>query len=81
MHAYEEVVSVLFTLKSMRERSEQEFNKIYAEANKLGKELHGEDFELSQPELSGTKYTVITFKQLVQSSTVGLHSTMNSLLM
>ena len=49
MHTYEEVDSVVSTLKNMKGRSVQEFNKIYTEANKLGKELHGKDFELCQP--------------------------------
>ena len=35
----------------MRERSSSEFKNIFSEAQKLGKDLHGQDFELSRPRI------------------------------
>ena len=40
-------------LKSMRSDSERVFKRIYAETTKLGKDLHGDDFELKQPRICG----------------------------
>ena len=37
----------------MRRNSLAEFRKQFAEATKIGKQLHGEEFELSKPRLSG----------------------------
>ena len=53
VQAYKMVQSVVSTLKSMRRNSVAEFRKQLAEATKIGKQLHGEEFELSQPRLSG----------------------------
>ena len=47
--AYSLVDKILTTLKAMRKNSSLEFNKQFAEATKLGKQLHGEDFELTKP--------------------------------
>ena len=51
VYAYKEVQSVISTLKGMRERSSSEFKNIFSEAQKLGKDLHGQDFELSRPRI------------------------------
>ena len=53
VQAYKMVEGVVSTLKSMRCNSVAEFRKQFAEATKIGKQLHGEEFELSQPRLSG----------------------------
>lgn len=52
-YAYKEVNSVVSTLKGMRDNSEREFHKIFEEATKLGKGLHGEDYLLSLPRITG----------------------------
>ena len=48
VYAYKEIQSVISTLKGIRERSSSEFNNIFSEAQKLRKDLHGQDFELSR---------------------------------
>ena len=48
-YAYKEVGRVVSVLKGMRADSENEFRRIFTEATKLGKELHGEEFELRKP--------------------------------
>ena len=53
VQAYKMVGGVVSTLKSMRSNSVAEFSKQFAKATKLGKQLHGEEFELSQPRFSG----------------------------
>jgi len=53
LYAYEEVRTVVSTLKSMRSDSEKVFKRIYAATTKLGKDLHGDDFELKPPRISG----------------------------
>ena len=49
LYAYKEVKIVISTLENMREKSEQEFKRNFKHASKLGKDLNGEDFELSTP--------------------------------
>lgn len=49
VYAYKHVIS---SFKSMREDSETEFRKIFKEATKLGKDLHGPAFELEQPRIN-----------------------------
>ena len=51
-YAYNEVTSIVDRLKGMRSRSEREFCCIFTDATKLGKDLHGEDFELCMPRVS-----------------------------
>jgi len=41
------------TLKAMRRNLTTEFKKQFAEATKIGKQLHGDDFQLTMPRLSG----------------------------
>ena len=50
--AYKKVNEVILTLKSMRNKSTTEFKKQFSEATKLGKLLHGNQFELTTPRLS-----------------------------
>ena len=50
--AYSLVDKILTTLKALRKNSSLEFNKQFAEATKLRKQLHGEDFELTKPRLT-----------------------------
>ena len=40
-------------LKQMRRESESEFHKQFLEATTMGKKLHGDDFELSKPRITG----------------------------
>ena len=49
IYAYKQVQTVLSSLKMMRERSTEEFTKIFTETLTLGQEVHGEDFELTTP--------------------------------
>ena len=51
-YAYNEVTSIVDSLKGMRSRSQREFRRIFIEAAKLGKGLHGEDFELRMPRIN-----------------------------
>ena len=51
VYAYKQVKSVLSSLKKMRESSTEEFSKVFTETLKLGRELHGEDFELTIPRI------------------------------
>ena len=51
-YAYKEVVQVVDRLKNMRSSSESEFSLLFQETSKLGKDLHGEEFELSLPRTS-----------------------------
>lgn len=53
VYAYKIVKKVMSTLKAMRRNSATEFKKQFAEATKIGKQLHGDDFQLTMPRLSG----------------------------
>ena len=53
VYAYKQVCSVVSTLQGMREDSEGEFKKIFAETTKLGQQLHGDHFEFSTPRIVG----------------------------
>ena len=53
VYAYKIVKGVVSTLKSMRRRSTTEFTKQFSEASKLGQLLHGNEFQLTTPRLSG----------------------------
>ena len=52
IYAYRQVDSVISALKSMRKGSDRELKRIFAEATTLGKQLHGEKFELEQPKVN-----------------------------
>ena len=49
IYAYGEVSHII---ERMRKESEQVFSTIFSETTKLGKELHGTDFELKKPRIS-----------------------------
>lgn len=51
--AYKLVKSVISTLISMRSSSTAEFKKQFVEAGRIAKLLHGDQFELTTPRLSG----------------------------
>ena len=51
VYAYKQVRSVITTLKRMREESTRELKKIFADATKLGQDLHGGKFELVRPRI------------------------------
>ena len=55
-YAYKQVNSVVITLKGMRDNSDREFHKIFEEATKLGRTLHGEDYLLSLPRITGRQF-------------------------
>jgi hypothetical protein len=52
-YAYQQVTSVVSTLKKMREDSSNQFHSLFAETIKLGQQLHGDLFELSTPRIVG----------------------------
>ena len=52
-YAYKQVHSVVSTLKDMRNESTEGFKKIFADTTKLGKDLHGVQFELQKPRVVG----------------------------
>ena len=52
-YAYQQVTSVVSTLKKMREDSSSQFHLIFTETTKLGQQLHGDQFELSTPRIVG----------------------------
>ena len=62
IYAYRQVDSVISALKSMREGSDMEFKRIFAEATTLGKQLHGENFELEQPRVNKCQMIEATFQ-------------------
>ena len=70
VYAYKEVQSVISTLKGMRERSSSEFKNIFSEAQKLGKDLHGQDFEHSRPRIVRHQCIEATLKHPAQRSTI-----------
>ncbi len=49
-----QAVDVIYAYRQVRAvvSTEREFKRIFAETNKLTKDLHGEDFELSQPRVN-----------------------------
>ena len=51
-YAYKQVTAIVDSLKEMRRKSERGFTRIFKEATKLGKDLHGEDFDLSMPRIN-----------------------------
>lgn len=53
-YAYNQVASNVDSLKVMRSRSERRFSRIFIEATKLGKDLHGEEFELKHAQSEQT---------------------------
>ena len=53
LHAYNSVEGALSTIKVMRQESDVRFRKIFDEATKLGKQLHGGTFELTIPRICG----------------------------
>ena len=52
VQAYKMVKKVVSTLKSLRHDSISEFKTQFDEASKIGKQLHGDQFELTTPRLS-----------------------------
>ena len=54
-YAYKKVAKVVDGLKTMRSSSESEFSPLFQEASKLGKALHGEEFELSLPRINSRR--------------------------
>ena len=52
-YAYKQVRSVVFTLKDMKKESTECFKRVLTNTTKLGKDLHGEQFELQKPRVVG----------------------------
>lgn len=55
LHAYKQVCDITSSFKQMREESEKEFKIIFEETTQLGKDLHGNAFQLSQPRIVGSQ--------------------------
>ena len=53
VYTYKMVNFLVSTLKALRHDSKAEFKKQFTEATKLGKQLHGDDFVLCKPRLTG----------------------------
>ena len=53
VYAYKLVNKVVSRLKSTRSNSVSEFRKQFAEAARIAKQLHGDQFELTTPRLTG----------------------------
>lgn len=51
-YAYSQVDLVISTIEGMREKSDVEFQRIFAEAVALGKKVHGEEFEITLPRIN-----------------------------
>ena len=52
-YVYQQVTSVISSLKKMREDSSNQFHSLFAETTKLGHHLHGEQFQLSTARIVG----------------------------
>ena len=52
LYAYKEVENTIRYLKEMRENSQREFKRIFDSAKKLGQDLHGSSFTLTQPRIN-----------------------------
>ena len=52
-YAYQQVSSVVSTLKEMREDSSSQFHSLFLETTQLGQQLHGDQFQLSTPRIVG----------------------------
>ena len=52
-YGYNQVRSVLSTLKDMKKESTEGFKRVFANTTKLGKDLHGEQFELKKTRVVG----------------------------
>ena len=52
-YAYQQVTTVVSTLKKMRENSSSQFHLLFTETTQLGQQLHGNQFELSTPRIVG----------------------------
>ena len=53
VYAYSLIKKVISLIQSLRNESEKEFRKQFLEAEKIGKKLHGDDFQLTIPRLTG----------------------------
>ena len=72
--AYKLLSNVASTLKSIRDRSTTEFKKQFAEASRIAKLLHGDQFELTTP----GRVTAAIHHPQIQRNTTGLLCTTNS---
>ena len=52
LYAYSQIDSVVSSLKNMRDNAELNFSRIFRDAAKIGKSLHGDAFELKQPRVT-----------------------------
>ncbi len=52
IYAHGQVKSITSILEKMREQSEREFKRMFTDAGKLGKDLHGEEFVLTKPRVN-----------------------------
>ena len=49
VYAYKQVEKVISTLRSLRSDSVTEFRKLFSEALRIGRQLHGDTFQLTSP--------------------------------
>ena len=52
IYAYNQVIGIVDSLKVMRSKLKTRFSRMFMEATKLRKDLHGKDFELSMPRVN-----------------------------
>ena len=79
--AYKMVKKVVSDLKVLRSNSDSEFKKRFAKATKTGKDLHGEQFQLATPRLSGRQVYRSNLPLSTPEIIIGFAYTMNSLRM
>ena len=53
IYAYQQVTSVVSTLKKMRDDSSSQFHSLFSETTQLGQKLHRDQFELCTPRIVG----------------------------
>ena len=65
LYAYKEVRSIVSVLQSLRAESEEGFSRMFGETSCLGRDLHGDSFELTMPRINRRQ----TQRSNVQAST------------
>ena len=65
LYAYKEVCSIVSMLRSMSSESKEGFSRMFGETSRLGRDLHGHDFELTKLRINRQQ----TQRSNVQAST------------
>ena len=58
-YVYQQVTSVVPTLKKMREDSSSQFHLLFIETTQLGQQLHEDQFEMSTPRIVGRRLVIL----------------------